>query len=110
MAEYFDRYRQFERFDSNRMIDKPILLLWQMTAIELMAGLSLVISSFYVAFVSSLAALATAIGGILLPLYLRKLRGIMPRNTLMHFAWNLGLMDRELPASIKRGRKNVMGP
>jgi hypothetical protein len=110
MPEYFERYRKFERLQSNKMIDKPILLLCQMTWMELVSGLSLVVASFYVAFASKLAALVVAIVGFCLPIYLRKLRQVMPRGTLLHFLWNLGLMDKELPRAARRTKKTVMGP
>lgn len=110
MPEYFDRYRDFERRETNKTIDEPVIFLWRCTFVELVVGFVSFVVGVYLFQVSGGLGCLGLILAVLLPFLMRWRRQNLPNNTFVHLAWFLGFMNSGLPKHLKRPEKYHLGP
>jgi len=110
MPEYFDKYKTFERIQTNTTIDKPVLILWKCTVVELGSGFVFLLAGIYTIATSWLLSLLFFGLAAFVPMTMRWMREQLPRNTFIHLFWFLGLMGNSLPKHVQRPSKFYMGP
>lgn len=110
MPEYFDKYRDFERRQTNKTIDAPVVVIWSCTAVELGIGSVFLISGIYMLGASLINALVLIGLGFAVPAGLRWSRETLPKNTFIHLFWLLGWIGKGLPKHVNRPNKFHMGP
>ena len=110
MPEYFDKYREFERRETNRTIDQPVVILWKCTLVELVIGFVLMIVGIYLLGSSWMLTLIFLGMALILPRLLRWMRESLPRNTFVHLFWLVGLMGNDVSNHVRRPKKFYLGP
>jgi hypothetical protein len=110
MPEYFDKYREFERRQTNKTIDSPVEILWSCTGMELAIGSVFLVAGIYMLSASVVNGLILLSLGVGAPMGLRWNRENLPKNTFVHIFWLVGLIGKDLPVQIRRPNKFHMGP
>lgn len=87
--EYYERYRRFEKRETNHLIDEPIVFFKGFTKNEVLVGAVMFVCAIYVStyLLTGLFVLASA-GA---PLLMQHLRLNKPQNYFAHLFWYWGI-------------------
>lgn len=108
VGEYFGKYQEAPRRETNSTLDNPVIFLWGFTKMELATGLFIVLPSFYLLEVSWLLTLVGTLSVIPILKAMRFIREDLPPNFFNQFAWLLGLMNKKLERHIRRPEKTYL--
>ena len=108
MPENYDRYRRFERRETNRLIDSPVIFLKGYTKNEIFMGVLLFIGTIYASAISGLISFFLLSLSMAVPVFMKEMRRKLPKNVFAHFLWFCGRWNSGLPDNLKRPKKTFM--
>ena len=108
MPENYERYRRFQRKETNRLIDSPIIFLKGYTKSELAAGIFFFIGTIYSSALSGFVAILMLIAAFVVPAMMKEMRKKLPKNIFVHFMWFNNRWNSGLPKTLKRPKKTFL--
>jgi hypothetical protein len=94
-VEYYERYRNFEKRETNPLIDEPVIFFRGFTKKEILVGVFMFVVAIYISAQSMLLMLLFAFLSATAPLSMQYFRVNLPKNYFFHFAWNYGFLEGE---------------
>ena len=108
MPENYDRYRRFQKKETNRLIDSPVVFLKGYTKTELGVGVLFFIGTIYASALSGLMASLFLILSFSSPVAMKQIRKKLPQNIFAHVMWSAGLWNAGIPENLKRPKKTFL--
>lgn len=108
MPENYDRYRRFQKKETNRLIDSPVVFLKGYTKSELGAGVLFFIGTIYASALSGFVSALLLVLSVLIPVAMKHMRRKLPQNIFAHVLWSLGLWNSGIPKNLKRPKKTYL--
>ena len=108
MPENYDRYRRFQKKETNRLIDSPVIFLKGYTKGELAMGVMFFIGTIYASALSGLVATLMLLMAIGVPIAMKEIRRKLPQNIFAHFMWFRGRWNSGIPKNMKRPKKTFL--
>ena len=91
--EYYERYRRFEKRETNPLIDEPLNFFRGFTKGEVLAGVLMFVAAIYISSASLLLMILFAFLSVGAPMAMQHLRLHLPKNYFALVLWHFGLWN-----------------